>query len=102
MIEREIDGDFSSVRTTHQGKVSHLQATQNGGKVISRKISFRRRRGSAVSAAIVADGMEVLAEFRPNVIPCGRVQHSIVDQDYGLRRVPTFFEIQLGCSHLNK
>jgi hypothetical protein len=50
----------------------------------------------------MANDTEVFTEFRPNVVPNGRIDYAIVNEYYRLRRGATFLVIQLRSSDLNK
>jgi hypothetical protein len=85
VVEGEIDGYFTAVGTSDNRGVTYFQAPQQGGQIVRRRMPLSGRRGASIPATIVADGVKVPAELRPNVIPNGGIEHAIVDEYDGLR-----------------
>src|SRR5579864_1786568 len=102
MIESEIDGDLAAMRAADNRRVAELQMTHERREIIRGKVSFRSRGRPAVPSAVVSNGMKVLAEFRPDLIPRSRVQHAIMHQHHTLGTAAAFFVIELGAVHLEK
>jgi hypothetical protein len=56
----------------------------------------------SVTTTIVADGVKVAAELRPNVIPNGGIEYAIVDEHDGLRSGTAFFVIDFSILDVKK
>ena len=76
VAQREVERNFTTMRTSHKSGMGDLAGTKEGCKVISFILRFCCCRITPVSSAVIADGMELLAESWPHVIPHSRICNS--------------------------
>src|SRR5262249_2288726 len=85
MVEREVDRDLSTVRAAHNRHTFYSHMMQDGSELVRCIISVSGYRRSSVSSPIVPDGVKVLAEVRPHIVPRCRMQNAIMHQDDHVR-----------------
>ena len=90
------------MRAAHNRRVRYLQVTQKSREIICRKISRCTCRRSPVSSAIIPNGVKVLAELGPHVIPRSGMKHAVMNQHNGLLTVAAFLVIKLRSLHFDK
>src|SRR3984957_20702328 len=77
----EIEGDFTTVRTGDKSGVGDFTVVQKSRQVFGFVIRFRCRWRKAISATVVTDRVEPLAECGPNIIPNGRIYDAVVHEN---------------------
>src|ERR1035437_9755697 len=68
---------------------------QKGGQIFDLGIPGGGSGSASVASPVVANGMELLAEIRPYVVPHRRVGNSIVDENHRFRTRSTLLEEEL-------
>ena len=100
--QSEVDGKFAAVRTADENRSTDLSLTQKRGQIFDLGVPGGRGRSASVPPPVVPNGMELLTEIRPHVVPHRRVGNSIVDENYRLRTCSTFLEVELRSFDLDE
>jgi len=76
--QREVERNFTAMGTGDKSGMGDLAGTEERCKAIGFIIRFCRCRRAPVSSAVIADGMESLAESWPYLIPHSRISNTVV------------------------
>ncbi len=102
MRQGEVDRHLAAMRAADHRGARHFQLTQHRRQVVGLPVPGDGGRRAAVAAAVIANGMEVPAEFRPDLVPDGRVRAAVMEQHHGLGRRPALLVIELRSIDLDE
>ena len=69
MVEREVNGQAAAMGAADEHGALDLQMTQEREQIVGLRIYDGGCRGTPVAAAVVTNGVELLAECGPDAVP---------------------------------
>jgi hypothetical protein len=83
MLQGEIDREFAAMGTADKNGVTYFLVAQQRGEIFGFGIPGLCGGRAAVTATVVADGVESLAEGGPDIIPYCGVSDTVVNENDG-------------------
>ena len=102
ILEREVDGKFATMRTADKNRVTHFLMAQECGEILCFGIPSGCSGRAAITAAVVADGVEPFAENGPDIVPDRGMSDPVVDKNQGFGAGAALFVVELGAFDLYK
>ena len=94
IAERKVESNIAAMGTGYESGLTNLAIMQEGRHVVGLEVWLGCCGRVPVSSAVVTNGMELLAEGGPYVIPDSGIDHAVVEQDNRFRSTSTFLVIE--------
>ena len=102
ILKCEVDGQFAPMGTADKNRVTHFLMAQECGEILCFGIPSGCSGRAAITAAVVANGVEPFAENGPDIVPHRGMSDPVVDKSHDFGAGAALFVVELGAFDLYK